>query len=62
VVGVGASAGGLEAFQALFSRMPANSGMVFVLVQHLDPETPGSRPTTSSWCRPTPRSRSTTAC
>ena len=37
VVGVGASAGGLEAFQALFSRMPADSGMVFVLVQHLDP-------------------------
>jgi two-component system CheB/CheR fusion protein len=37
VVGVGASAGGLEAFQALFSRMPADSGMAFVLVQHLDP-------------------------
>jgi PAS domain S-box-containing protein len=37
VVGVGASAGGLDAFQALFSCMPADSGMAFVLVQHLDP-------------------------
>ena len=37
VVGIGASAGGLEAFQELFSRMPADSGMAFVLVQHLDP-------------------------
>jgi two-component system CheB/CheR fusion protein len=37
VVGVGASAGGLEAFQELFSRMPADSGMAFVVVQHLDP-------------------------
>ena len=38
VVGVGASAGGLEAFKAFFSRMPADSGIAFVLVQHLDPD------------------------
>ncbi len=37
VVGIGASAGGLDAFQAFFSQMPADSGMAFVLVQHLDP-------------------------
>jgi two-component system CheB/CheR fusion protein len=37
VVGIGASAGGLEAFQELFSHMPAASGMAFVLIQHLDP-------------------------
>lgn len=37
VVGIGASAGGLEAFQRFFQRMPADSGMAFVLVQHLDP-------------------------
>ncbi len=39
IVGVGASAGGLAAFQAFFSGMPANTepGMAFVLVQHLDP-------------------------
>jgi len=38
VVGIGASAGGLEAFNRFFANMPANSGMAFVLVQHLDPE------------------------
>lgn len=37
VVGIGASAGGLEAFQAFFGRMPPDSGMAFVLVSHLDP-------------------------
>src|SRR5882724_4705209 len=37
VVGIGASAGGLDAFKAFLSRMPPDSGMVFVLVQHLDP-------------------------
>lgn len=37
VVGIGASAGGLEAFRAFFEKMPADSGMSFVLVQHLDP-------------------------
>jgi len=38
IVGVGASAGGLEAFQSLLRALPANTGMAFVLVQHLDPE------------------------
>jgi two-component system CheB/CheR fusion protein len=38
VVGIGASAGGLEAFTAFFAEMPADSGMVFVLVQHLSPD------------------------
>ena len=40
IVGIGASAGGLAAFQAFFSGMPANTdpGMAFVLVQHLDPQ------------------------
>jgi len=37
-VGIGASAGGLEALQALFERMPVDTGMVFVIVQHLDPQ------------------------
>jgi two-component system CheB/CheR fusion protein len=37
IVGVGASAGGLEAFQQLLSNLPQNTGMAFVLVQHLDP-------------------------
>jgi two-component system CheB/CheR fusion protein len=37
VVGIGASAGGLEACTALFRRMPLDTGAAFVLVQHLDP-------------------------
>ncbi len=37
IVGVGASAGGLEAFQQLLRAMPGDTGMGFVLVQHLDP-------------------------
>lgn len=37
IVGIGASAGGLEAFTTFFANMPADSGMAFVLVQHLDP-------------------------
>jgi two-component system CheB/CheR fusion protein len=37
VVALGASAGGLEAFELFFKHMPADSGMAFVLIQHLDP-------------------------
>ena len=35
VIGIGASAGGLEALQQFFSYMPPNSGLSFVVVQHL---------------------------
>ena len=38
IVGIGASAGGLKAFGEFFSAMPADSGMAFVLVQHLAPD------------------------
>src|SRR4051794_40337717 len=37
IVGIGASAGGLEAFSELLHEMPLDTGMAFVLVQHLDP-------------------------
>jgi two-component system CheB/CheR fusion protein len=37
VVAIGASAGGLEAFTDLLSHLPTDTGMAFVLVQHLDP-------------------------
>ncbi|MGA8021629.1 MAG: chemotaxis protein CheB [Candidatus Acidiferrales bacterium] len=37
VVGIGASAGGLEAFTELLRYLPEKTGMAFVLVQHLDP-------------------------
>ncbi len=38
IVGIGASAGGLEAFTLLLRALPLDTGMGFVLVQHLDPE------------------------
>lgn len=38
VVGIGASAGGLEAFTKFFAHLPPDSGMAFVLVQHLAPD------------------------
>ena len=37
IVGIGASAGGLEAFTQLLTALPTDTGMAFVLVQHLEP-------------------------
>jgi hypothetical protein len=37
IVAIGASAGGLEAYTEFFHALPADTGMAFVLVQHLDP-------------------------
>src|SRR5581483_6623626 len=38
VVGVGASAGGLEALEKFFSHVPPDTGMAFVVLQHLSPD------------------------
>jgi two-component system CheB/CheR fusion protein len=38
IVGIGASAGGLEALEQLFSALPPDTGMAFVVVQHLSPD------------------------
>lgn len=38
IVGIGASAGGLEALERFFERMPLETGMAFVVVQHLSPD------------------------
>jgi two-component system CheB/CheR fusion protein len=38
IVGIGASAGGVEALEGLFRAMPADSGMAFVIITHLAPE------------------------
>ena len=38
VAGIGASAGGLDAFKKFFAAMPADSGVAFVLIPHLDPK------------------------
>src|ERR1043165_7726994 len=40
IVGIGASAGGLEAFTQLLAAIPSELGMAFVLIQHLDPTHP----------------------
>ena len=44
IVGIGASAGGLEAFRLFFENMPANSGMAFVVVLHLPANRPSMLP------------------
>ena len=38
IVGVGASAGGLEALERVFEKMPASTGLAFVVIQHLSPD------------------------
>ncbi|MEI6682565.1 MAG: chemotaxis protein CheB [Bacteroidota bacterium] len=44
IVGIGASAGGLEALEQFFGNMPIESGMAFVVIQHLDPNHAGIMP------------------
>jgi len=44
IVGLGASAGGLEALESFLGNMPINTGMSFVVIQHLDPNYVGMMP------------------
>ena len=44
IVGIGASAGGLEALEQFMSNVPENSGMAYVVIQHLDPTYKGMLP------------------
>lgn len=44
IVGMGGSAGALEAFEEFFTHMPADSGLGFVLILHLDPTHKGMMP------------------
>lgn len=44
IVGIGASAGGLEALEQFLSHVPADSGMAFIVIQHLDPTRKGIMP------------------
>ena len=44
IVGIGASAGGLEALELFLQNVPEGSGMAFVIVQHLDPTHKGIMP------------------
>jgi two-component system, chemotaxis family, CheB/CheR fusion protein len=38
IVAIGASAGGLEALERFFGKMPSDAGMAFVVIQHLAPD------------------------
>lgn len=42
IVGIGASAGGLEALELFLSHVPAECGMAFVVIQHLSPTHSGN--------------------
>jgi two-component system, chemotaxis family, CheB/CheR fusion protein len=44
IVGIGASAGGLEALEQFLSNVPEKSGMAFIVIQHLDPTQKGMLP------------------
>jgi two-component system, chemotaxis family, CheB/CheR fusion protein len=44
IVGIGASAGGLEALEQFLSHVPENSGLGYVVIQHLDPTQKGMLP------------------
>ncbi len=44
IVGIGSSAGGLEALEQFFGNMPKDTGMAFVVIQHLDPNHAGIMP------------------
>ena len=44
IVGIGASAGGLEALEQFLGHVPAQSGIAFVIIQHLDPTHKGMMP------------------
>jgi two-component system CheB/CheR fusion protein len=44
IVGIGASAGGLEALEQFLANVPENSGMAYVVIQHLDPTQKGMLP------------------
>jgi two-component system CheB/CheR fusion protein len=44
IIGIGASAGGLEALEQFLGNVPENSGMTYVVIQHLDPTQKGMLP------------------
>ncbi|HEU4686348.1 MAG TPA: chemotaxis protein CheB [Nitrospira sp.] len=54
IVGMGGSAGALEAFEQFFTHMPSDTGMAFVLVPHLDPSHKGMMPELLGRCTTMP--------
>ena len=49
IVGIGASAGGLDALEMFLGNVPKNSGMAYVVIQHLDPTQKGMLPESSEF-------------
>ena len=62
IVGIGASAGGLEALEQFLRHVPEKCGLAFVIIQHLDPTHKGIMPNFSSARRAWRCSRSGTGC
>jgi two-component system CheB/CheR fusion protein len=54
IVGIGASAGGLEAIKELLQALPVDTGMAFILIQHLDPTHESMGPEILSRATPMP--------
>src|SRR6185312_7483561 len=54
VVGIGASAGGIEALTAFLQSAPADGGMAFVVIQHLPPQSQSLMPEILGRCTPMP--------
>lgn len=54
IIGVGASAGGIDSFKQFLNAIPENSGMAYVIVQHLDPTHQSSLPDILSRVTPLP--------
>ena len=61
IVCVGASAGGLEALEQFFGNVPPDSGMGYVVIQHLDPTQKGMLPELLQRITPTASSRRSSA-
>jgi len=53
-VGIGTSAGGLEALEGFLKHVPVNSGLAYIIVQHLDPTQKGMLPELLRWVTPMP--------
>ena len=54
IVGIGASAGGLEALERFFAHAPASAGMAYAIIQHLDPTREGMMPELLQRCTAMP--------
>lgn len=61
IVGIGGSAGGLKAYKALLTSLPANTGMAFVFIAHMSPINKSLLPEILSWTTNMPVDQATDA-